>query len=98
MMSPLEKRLLKANKKVQILEKIHKLNIELFQIEKAEILSEYRAISEFLSTDDFLDDFNIDDIPEEDVEEKPKRKNSPTIAVRRVLFNNEPFESISVDI
>lgn len=99
-MTPIELRILKANRKIQIMEEIHKLHMELFELQSDEVLFEHRALTEFMDSDDIINDFILDDPPQVKNKRKkkkpttPKRRNRPTIAVSRNLFNNQPFESI----
>lgn len=99
-MTPIETRILKANRKIQIMEEIHKLQMELFEMECEEVLSDHRALTDFIVRDTFMDDFVLEDPPKKKREHKkpalPKRKKVPTTAVKRTLFNGEQFKSFSI--
>lgn len=99
-MTPIETRILKANRKIQIMEEIHKLQMELFEMECEEVLSDHRTLTEFITNDTFMDEFVLEDPPTKKRKQKkpaaPKRKKIPTKAVKRELFNGEQFKSFSI--
>ena len=102
-MTPIETAILKANRKIQIMEEIHILQMELFELQCDDILLDHRALTDFICSDP-LSDLLIDQSEEEEPkspnkkrkQRKPKRKDSVTRSIRRSLFDDKPFGSIYV--
>ena len=96
-MTPMEIRILKANRKIQILDKIHQLHMELFQLESDEILAEHRALTEFITMEQGLDEFILED-PPSIKEKKHKKPPAPKCkGIKRKICNRTKFGSIVVD-